>query len=228
MDLRNLGALAVSYVYVFGLLLGAETLRKRFGLGGDFTRKAVHIGVGMWSVATLLLFTSWKWGIVPPLTFVVINYLSYRYEIFKAIESTERANLGTVFFPLSFAVLLGLLWRPGSPDDAGPLAVSGLMALTWGDAFASIIGRRYGTRPYRFFGHARTMEGSLAMFIASSVSIALTLYFLAGRELHESIALAMIAATVAAGVEAVSLYGSDNLTVPLATAGILYLLTRVA
>jgi phytol kinase len=158
----------------------------------------------------------------------VINYLSYRYELFKAIESTERANLGTVFFPLSFALLLGLLWRPGTPGDAGPIAVGGLMAMTWGDALASIIGRRYGTRSYRFFGHSRTMEGTLAMFLASSVSIAATLYALAGRELHQSIAFAMIAATVAASVEAVSLYGSDNLTVPLATAGTLCLLTWAA
>lgn len=228
MDLRNLVALGLSYGYVFGLLAAAEWVRKRFGLSGDFTRKAVHIGVGMWSVATLMLFTSWKWGIVPPASFVLINYLSYRYEIFKAIESTERANLGTVFFPLSFALLLGLLWRPGSPQDSGPIAVSGLMAMTWGDALASIIGRRYGTRRYRFFGHARTMEGTLAMFLASTISIALTLSFLDGRELHQSIAFAMIGATVAAGVEAVSLYGSDNLTVPLATAGTLYLLTRLA
>lgn len=228
MNARNVLALVVSYLYVFGLLLTAEALRKRLRASPDFTRKAVHIGVGMWSIPTVFLFTSWKWGIVSPITFIVINYLSYRFEIIKAIESAERANLGTVFFPLSFALLLGLLWRPGTSGDKGYVAVAGLMAMTWGDALASIIGRRYGTRRYRFFGHDRSMEGTLAMFLASSGSIVLVLIFMGGLDFHPALALAMIAGTVAASVEAVSPYGSDNLGVPLLTAGTLFaLVTRL-
>lgn len=226
MALENLVALAASYAYLFGLLFAAEAVHRKLGVEGDTTRKAVHVGVGMWSIATLYFFTSWKWGIVPPLTLVLVNYVSYRYEIFKAIECSERANLGAVFFPLSFALLMGLLWRPGSSDDLGYIAVSGLMAATWGDPMAFIFGRRYGTRRYLFYGHPRTMEGTLAMFLASSIVMAPVLALMGGFDWHPAVALALIAGTAAAAVEACSLYGSDNLTVPLATAGTLYLLDR--
>ena len=226
MDSRNFIALVLSYAYVLGLLAVAETLRKKLGASGDCTRKIVHIGVGMWSIATVMLFTSWKWGLVPPVTFVFLNYLSYRFELVKAIETAERANLGTVFFPISVALLLGWLWRPGTPGDKGFVAVAGLMAMTWGDAMASIVGRRYGTRKYRFFGHTRSMEGTLAMFIASSVSIALVLHFMGGVDFHPAVAIAMIGGTAAAAIEAVSPYGSDNLFVPIVTALVVYVLVE--
>jgi len=226
MDSRNFIALVLSYAYVLGLLAVAETLRKKLGASGDFTRKIVQIGVGMWSIATVMLFTSWKWGLVPPVTFVFLNYLSYRFELVKAIETAERANLGTVFFPISVALLLGWLWRPGTPGDKGFVAVAGLMAMTWGDAMASIVGRRYGTRKYRFFGHTRSMEGTLAMFIASSVSIALVLHFMGGVDFHPAVAIAMIGGTAAAAIEAVSPYGSDNLFVPIVTALVVYVLVE--
>lgn len=220
--------MAVSYGYLFGLLFTAEALSRWAGTSAFLTRKAIHIAAGMWSVAALMLFTSWQWAIVAPLSFVAINYLSYRFHIFKAMESAERATLGTVFFPMSVALLLGLLWRPGSPDDLGYIAVGGLMAMTWGDSMAGLVGRRYGTRRLRFTGHPRTMEGTLAMFLASSATIAPTLAILGGMDWHRAVAFALIVGTVAASVEVVSVYGSDNLTVPLATAGTLYLLIQVS
>ena len=72
----------------------------------DFTRKFIHIGVGMWVVGTVLLFENRFLAVIPPLSFVLINYVSYRRETFKAMETGEKGNLGTVYFPLSFAILI--------------------------------------------------------------------------------------------------------------------------
>jgi phytol kinase len=228
MDRQNLSALLVSYGYLLGLLLVAEVSRRRLAVSGFVTRKAVLIGTGMWSIATVRLFTSWKWGVVPLVTMALLYYLSYRYDIFAAVEDTERVNVGMVFFPLSCALLLGLFWRPGSVEDAGYIAVAGLMATTWGDTAAAIIGRRYGTRRYRFFGHRRTTEGTLALFFASGAAMAPVLALMGGMDWHQSVAFALIAGTVAALVEIVSLYGSDNLSVPIAAALTLHLLSRLS
>ena len=228
MDRQNLIALGLSYLYVFVVLFGAELVRKFLGASGDFTRKAVHIGVGMWSIPTLFLFNDWRIGIIPPLTFIVFNYLSFRFELLKSIEMADSNNLGTVFFPISFALLLAVFWRPGSETDLGYVAVAGLMAMTWGDSMASILGKRYGTRSYRIFGHSRTMEGTTAMFVASSASILPVLALMGGLDWHPAIAFAMIAGTVAAAVESCSIYGSDNLTVPIATAATVFLMVRLS
>ncbi len=218
MDRHNLIALLLSFGFLLGTLLVAELSHRLWGASRFFCRKLVLISIGMWSVATVRIFTSWKWGLVPPLTMAALYYASYRYDLFQAIEDEERVNLGLVFFPLSIALLLGWFWRPGSPDDAGYIAVAALMATTWGDTAAALVGRHFGTRRYRFSGHPRTMEGTLALFLAASAVIAPVLAIGGRMDWHQSVAFALIAGTVAASVEIVSVYGSDNLTVPCAVA----------
>ncbi|MBU1751717.1 MAG: phosphatidate cytidylyltransferase, partial [Chloroflexi bacterium] len=76
--------LVLSYVWVFAVLGGGEGLRIVFKLPRDFTRKFVHIGVGLWAIGTVLVFENWYFAIIPPLSFIVLNYISYRREVFKA------------------------------------------------------------------------------------------------------------------------------------------------
>jgi phytol kinase len=224
MDRHNLLALVASFGFLLGTLVAAEIGHRLWRTSRFFGRKLVLIGIGMGSLATLRIFTSWKWGLVPPLTMAALYYASYRYELFQAVEDDERVNLGLVFFPLTVALLLGWLWRPGSSEDAGYIAVAGLMATTWGDTAAALVGKLFGTRRYRFFGHPRTMEGTLTLFLAASTGMAPVLALVGGMDWHQSVAFALIAGTVAACVGIVSLYGSDNLTVPCAAAVTLYVL----
>ncbi len=220
-------ALGLSYLYLFVLIAVAELARKRLGARTEHTRTIVHVGIGMWSVPTVYLFSDWRWGIVPLVTLAFVLYLSFRYELFASVEE-DGGSLGTVLLPLASALLLGLLWRPGSDEDYGFIAIGGLMTVSWGDAMATIIGRRTGTRRYLVSGHARTMEGTLAMFFASSVTMTLVLVFMGQLDWHQSIGFAMIAATVAASVESVSIHRTDNLTVALTTAATLYALVRIS
>ncbi len=69
-------ALLVSYVYVFSAIGAAEGLRRWRGYPTEFTRKFIHIAVGMWAYGTVLLFHSRAFAVIPPLTFVVLNAIS--------------------------------------------------------------------------------------------------------------------------------------------------------
>jgi len=211
-------ALLISYVYVFAIIFVGEGLRKWRGYSSDFTRKVIHIGVGMWVFPTVALFEQWYFAIIPPLTFIVINYISYRQEVFKAMETGEKGQLGTVYFPISFALLLWLFWS--QPH----MAVAGIMAMTWGDAFASIIGLRWGRRKYQIFGRTRSLEGSAAMFAFSFASIMITLMAMTALGSPASLLYAFVLAAFATAVEALSPWGIDNLTVPILSAGLLYLI----
>jgi phytol kinase len=214
-------ALVLAYVYVFAAIGIGEGLRKWQGYSTDFTRKFIHIAVGMWSVGTVLLFENWYFAVIPPLSFVVINYISYRQETFKAMEVGEKGNLGTVYFPISFALIIYFLWA-----TRRHLVVASLMPMTWGDALAAILGRRYGQYKYSVRGFTRSLEGSLTMFLFSWLATFLALLFSLSLGWQLSLLCSLIVAVIATVVEAVSIWHVDNLTVPLVSALVLYLLAH--
>ena len=227
LPLPHLTALLLSYGTVGALLLGAELLRRGGMTSPDTTRKIVHAGVGLWVVPTVFVFSDWRVAIVPPLTFVLTNYVIHRFRLLPALDD-DPANLGTVFFPISFAALLAIFFRPGAPNDEAFVAVAGLLAMALGDAAAAVFGKRYGTRRYTFLGHSRTMEGSMAMFLVTGVAVAVVLNTMAGFSWHPAIAFGLVTGTAAAGIEAVCPFGSDNLFVPLGTAAVLWALVEVS
>ena len=200
-------------VYVFSMIGLAELLRRRRGYGSGFTRKVIHIGVGMMSWFLPLLFTS-PWPFVAACAaFMVINLLDWRYGFFSAMQSSSRSNLGTVYFPLAAAVVALVFW------DRPPLMVAALMPLTWGDGLAPVIGAAYGKRIYRIHTSTRTLEGSAGFFVAGFVFTWLALWVMPGLPDITPAAALLPALTIMAVttlIEAVSIWGLDNLTVTAA------------
>ena len=200
-------------LYVFTMIGLAELLRRRRGYGSGFTRKVIHIGVGMMSWFLHLLFTS-PWPFVAACgAFMVINLLDWRYDFFKAMKSSNRSNLGTVYFPLAAAAVALVFW------DRPPLMVAALMPLTWGDGLAPVIGAAWGKRVYRIHTSTRTLEGSLGFFVAGFVFTWLALWVMPGLpEISPAAAVlpALIIMAVTTLIEAVSIWGLDNLTVTAA------------
>ena len=213
-------ALLLSFVYVFAMIGIAEGLQKWQRYSVDFTRKFIHIAVGMWAYGMVLLFERREFAIIPPLAFTVINAFSYWQGTFKAMETGEKGQLGTIYFPISFAVITWLLW------DQSALLVASLMPMTWGDAFAAIIGRPFGKHRFSIGKIQRSLEGSLTMFLFAWLAtlIPLVLFPSSGLSLSSAFGRAAIAAFAAAVVEAVSPWGIDNLTVPAISAIVLILL----
>ncbi|MGC9394783.1 MAG: diacylglycerol/polyprenol kinase family protein [Anaerolineae bacterium] len=227
--------LIASYLYAFGLLFIVEAIGKRLKWPQAFTRKIIHIGAGMWVWGILALFDTWTIGIIPFATFIVLNYVFYRFQIFKAMDAVDSSP-GTVYFAISITVLFGLLWRTGGALDRVPTAAAAVMAMTWGDGLASIIGQKYGKHTYATFGHKRSREGSIAMAAATFVVILLTLAWLPGSALSPNsvvlpfwgvLLLTVIGTAVATAAEAFSPAGTDNLSVPLLTGLALFILNAL-
>ena len=227
--------LIASYLYAFGLLFIVEAIGKRLKWPQAFTRKIIHIGAGMWIWGILALFDTWSIGIIPFATFIVLNFVFYRFQIFKAMVAVDSSP-GTVYFAISITVLFGLLWRTGGTLDRVPIAAAAVMAMTWGDGMASIVGQKYGKHTYATFGHNRSREGSIAMAVTTFVVILVTLAWLPGSALSpNSIALpfwgvlllTVIGTAVATAAEAFSPAGTDNLSVPLLTGLALFALNAL-
>jgi phytol kinase len=96
------------------------------------------------------------------------------------------------------------------------------MPLTWGDALAAVVGKRYGRRHYTVLNATRSLEGSLTMFALSLLSTGLAL-ILFGEP--NPLVAALGTAVGATLIEAVSPWGLDNLTVPAVSALLLCLLS---
>ena len=209
--MNNLIGLFIAYAYVFIVIGLAEGLRRWRGYSNNFTRKFIHIGVGMLSWLVPFLFTS-PWPFVGAcLTFAVLNIFDWRYGFFSSMASSNRTNLGTVYFPLAAAVVALVFW------DHPPLLVAALMPLTWGDGLASVVGQKYGTRIYTVFGHKRSFQGSAGFFVIGGFFTWLALWLVPGSPDITALsaippALVVISATTLA--EAVSPWGLDNLIIP--------------
>lgn len=232
MTTNDIVGLIFSYIYAFGLLFIVEAIGKKLNWPISITRKITHVGAGMWVWGILALFDHWYFGIIPFATFILLNYIFYRQQSFKAMDS-EESTPGTIYFAVSITILMALLWRTGGALDRAPIAAAAIMAMTWGDALASLVGETWGKHSYTVFGHTRTLEGSAAMALSTFVVVLLVLLFLPGSQLSPySLPLAIPAALLAAlvttlaatGAEAISPAGSDNLSVPLLSGATLYLL----
>lgn len=210
----------ICLVYIFGIIAVAEALRRWRGYGSGFTRKVIHIGVGMLSWALPWLFDS-PWPFVIACGgFMVLNYLDWRYGFFAAMASADEANLGTVYFPLAAAIVVLVFWQ------TPPLMVAALMPLAWGDGLAPVIGQAYGRHPYTVWEHRRTIEGSVGFFVACLLFTWLALWLLPGQPTLSgggALLPALIVSLATALIEAISIRGLDNLTVTALAIAILYI-----
>jgi dolichol kinase len=201
--------LIICIVYIFGLIGLAEGLRRYLGYSSFFTRKVIHIGVGMliW-VIPFLFSTPWPF-IFGCFAFAILTFLDWRFGFFEAMASSNPQNLGTVYFSLAAAAVAYLFW------DTPPLMVAALMPLILGDGFAPLIGK-FGSHEYFVFNHKRTQEGSAGFFVTTAIGTWLALWIMPGiPDISPLGALtpALVIAVSTAFVEAVSIRGLDNLLV---------------
>lgn len=217
-------ALIWSFLYV-GAVVTIGEVGHRLGLPKESARKIIHVGVGFWIFGTVTLFTSPWMAAIAPLTSAVGNWVIHKKRLLRAVEAPPD-NLGTVWYPIAFALLVLLAW------DRPIAMVGGVMAMTIGDALASTIGQRWGRLTYRTLGGAiKSVEGSLAMFCGTAIALLgvmawffypAVLWHLDLHVLGAALGLVVLAAVVATGAEALGIKGRDNLWVPLSTGAVLY------
>ena len=98
--------------------------------------------------------------------------------------------------------------------------------MAWGDGFAALIGQRFGKHKYYIFGGQKSWEGSLTMTILSYIICSLILYSVQGN-LWQTWVVSLVVAVVATALETFSYLGIDNITVPLGSAALAFLLNQL-
>ncbi|EDX86644.1 phosphatidate cytidylyltransferase [Synechococcus sp. PCC 7335] len=201
---------------------GLSEAARRWGYSPEIPRKIVHIGAGQ-----VILLAWWlgvpAWlGIVASIVFGAIALLSYRLPLLPGINGVGRKSLGTFFYAISIGC--SMVWF--EPLHQPQYAVIGILIMAWGDGLAALVGQRFGTHPYQIWGEKKSLEGSLTMLLVSYCVSVAVLLAVQGPILATWIVPAMTAA-VATGLESISKYGVDNLSVPLGSAAVCFWLQQL-
>jgi len=205
------------------LVVAADLARKFFTIDSKSTRMFVHI-----SVAVVIFFAPWLFTgrLYPALLasiFVVVNLISIKLGMFKGINA-DKKNLGTVYYPLSFLILVLLVW------DRYPFIVStAMLVMGLADPAAAVIGSSLkNTHEVSAGGGRKTFEGSAGMFIVASIAIMIGLLFFgihisATSNLTTLLNISVSIGLTAAAIELISPKATDNLTVPLSSGLLLFI-----
>lgn len=213
-------AITGAWIGVLGLL--AEWLHRYTAVEPEVVRKVVHIGAGnVILLAWWLQVPAWL-GISASIVFSAIAFLSYRLPILPSINGVGRKSLGTFFYAVSIGVLVAWFWSIQQPQ----YAALGVLVMTWGDGLAALVGQRFGKHPYKLWDMQKSWEGSLTMAIVSGLVSLLILLAVEGN-LWQIWGISLIVAIVATGLEAFSKFGIDNLTVPLGSATVCFILGQL-
>ncbi len=199
----------LTFGWVFLTLAVTLLLKKRTGADDEVSRKIVHVAVAFAYIPMYFCLRGTWHFVVPTAVFIVLNAVSYRHNLFAAMERTDesRRSLGTVYYAVSMTVM-GALCVPA--PRCLPCYAMGLFCMALGDGFAPIFGAvKKGNR--RLLGE-RTLYGTLSVLvICLLVAAAVNAIF---RMDLPAWALPLIA-VAAAALELVGSRGLDNLTLPL-------------
>lgn len=148
-----------------------------------------------------------------------------RFAFYSALFVEKGKHEVITSFILLFGMITAMLavfWG-GFGDRGSYIAVAALMAWGPGDAAAAIVGHKYGKHHLsgKWIEGVKSVEGTIAMGIASFLCTFATLYFLSGFSLIQILALCLIIAPVSAFVELYTKHGLDTITVPIAASLIL-------
>ncbi|VEU82265.1 diacylglycerol/polyprenol kinase family protein [Acholeplasma hippikon] len=215
--MNNILGLVFSFVFVF-LMIGLSTiLQKKNVLNDEGARKFIHIGVANWWFFVIFMFDNMYYAIIPPIVFILLNYASYKMNLIKSMERNDKGNLGTVYFPISLLLLVIASFTFMDPIIAG----LGIFILGYGDGFAAVFGKAYGKKKLI---NGKSIIGTVTMFVASLIVVFTMSLIGVSIPFIYTLLFSIIIAVVATVVELFTPKGLDNLSIPLSTSLLLWLL----
>lgn len=203
----------VTYTYIFFLIFVLGPLAKKL-FNGDVSRKLIHILLFMVWFFIDIFFKNTIHQIIIPVSFLIINALSYKFKIFKAIEKEEDNHLGTIYFAITVTILMTIVYFVPSLYFYSGV---GVICLTLGDGLAALLGTQIKSKKiYK--------KKSLIGFIGCIVGTFIGLLIFKLTLFNNLKIIYIILLSFVVGIVELVDYGLDNFTVSLIPFGIGFLL----
>ena len=227
---QDVMGLVLVYAIIAVSLAVAMILERR---GDRNVRKVVHIGVGFFVFVWWMFSENWIMFVFFALPFALVLLAAMLKDNVVSesslgdIANNQGHRTGLFLYVVSIAVMIVFFW------DHWTAATVGIVAMTWGDGFGSVVGRRFGR--HRIL-NGKSVEGSVAVFAATAVMAAVIILFygwLTASGFYPSgdsiptvpvWAASVIAGLLATVLEAVCPGQYDNLVIPLVVASAMVLL----
>ena len=216
--LQGTGSIIVYFVIAAGGALGSRCFIK---IPNELFRKILH-GILLGSLF-MFTFAYEKWWIsalvavifeilVYPLLVIFERYKNYS-ELTTERKKGELKNSLLLVFTM-YAVIISICW--GWLGDKY-LALAAIYAWGFGDAAAALIGKKYGKHKikWKYTDGKKSIEGSLAMFITSVISVVIVLSYRGSLNVPAIVVISLGTAAVSTLAELCSKNGNDTVICPM-------------
>ena len=214
--------IATGYLLGFGygvLCLLAAFLLSRLGVKKAITRKLVHIFIGLEWVILYAFHGATYHFLIVCLCFLALLIVAYKKRLLQMISSDGDNAPGTVYYAVSMSLM-----ALASLIDQRFILPFGLAVFvtSLGDGFAGLLGglvKKHNPKIYK----QKTLVGALANFVLSTATALAFMMIFEGMGLTPTHCLVIGALSV--GIELISGFGLDNITLPLLVATFTYIST---
>ncbi len=221
--MKNLNYLHIFEITIIVLVIFvlAESIRRRFNIKTEATRKFAHVSTGAVTLFFPYLFTSHISVLILSTGFLILLIFSQQFNFLNSINNIQRKSFGSIAYPV---VIYVCFYFYSQKNDLIYYFIPLLIFIIC-DPLAAFVGLETKWFPYRIWKDSKTVAGSLAFLIASFLITFFLLTYLQRTEISYAIFISGIMALVTTFAEAASPLGLDNLFVPLSSLLTLELLT---
>ncbi|OQX88747.1 hypothetical protein B6D60_01265 [candidate division KSB1 bacterium 4484_87] len=210
------------FLWALLCLYVAGRFKMKLGMKTGYTRKIFHFCIFasvaviqfVWGTPIVCLF-----GGMTSLVILLAVILGDGNILFEALAREKDEPHRSYFIVVPYlSTLIGGLATNIFLEN---FAIFGYLVTGFGDAIGEPVGTRFGTHTYRVpslrtVRTTRSLEGSLAVFLVSSVAILLGMMLTTGMSFHSIILLKiLLIGLLSAVIEAASPHGWDNMAMQI-------------
>ena len=222
--LRGSGIVCLYFAVAASSMFAARRLIR---IPDELFRKLLHFVLQISYILFAFAFETWWRSALLGFAIVAIAYpiftilghtKSFSSFVYERKAGEFRSSLVLAFVML--AVCNGICW--GWLGDKW-FGLACMYAWGIGDGFAALVGKRFGKHKirFRFADHHKSVEGSLAMFITSGISVAAVLLAHGHAGIAACILVPLVGAGTATFVEMITPNGMDTITCPAAAMAVM-------
>ena len=206
----------ITSLYMLLVIVLTLVIRRKLTLPDEIYRKFLHISISFaWPImyytlgATIHMFILISVGLVATL-------IAMKFGVFNMLgRGEEKHLLGIALFPVSICIMIGITQLvPGSIYACG----IGIFALSFGDGFAALIGKRLGKYTPKLYAN-KSVAGTVACIVFGALGMALVSFMMG----HTVAAWKLLLLGVMASIIELFSGDWDNIAIPVPVMIVAYL-----
>lgn len=217
---NDLLASVLIFFVLFIIFFIGKIIYRKFDV--ELSRKFVHIFSSLFALSFPFIISNYLTLLFLSIFFSIFIFIFKFYKnkdsLLKSVVDIDRKTIGEILFPMSIYLVFIF-------SKEYYFYLISLLVLALSDALAAIIGKKYGKIKIPIEQDFKTLEGSLTFFIITFLAVKIPLILFSNFHLLNIILISFIIAILITMLELISIYGTDNIFIPL---GVLFLLQRLS